>query len=99
MHINKQKIVQGIYNSGKVLPKLSKVTVALVVDLFLEEIKSQFKKGNIIEIRGFGTLYPHFKKGRKYCVPGLEKAQETVGRTTLKFRPSHQILVYERSSK
>jgi nucleoid DNA-binding protein len=94
MRVNKQKLVQAIIDS-KDSPKVSKTVVALIVDLFIEEIKVQFKKGNSIEIRGFGTLYPYFKKARTYNIPRLKETREVKGRMTLKFKPSRQILIYE----
>lgn len=95
MRINKEKLVQEITNSKSFPPKISKALVAVIVGLFIEEIKSQFKSGNSIEIRGFGTLYPYFKKARSYNIPRLKETREVKGRTTLKFRPSRQILIYE----
>jgi nucleoid DNA-binding protein len=87
--------VQAILDSN---PEVRRASVALYVDLVLNEIVQQFKKGNIIEIRGFGTFYPYFKKARTYKIPKIEGTREIKGRTTLKFKPSHQILIYEKQS-
>ena len=57
--INKQKLVQAILDSNT---GLRRATVSLYVDLILKEIIQQFRKGTIIEIRGFGTFYPYLKK-------------------------------------
>jgi nucleoid DNA-binding protein len=95
IRINKKKFVQAILESNA---GLRKATVSLYVDLVLKEIVQQFKKGTIIEIRGFGTFYPYFKKARTYKIPKIEGTREIKGRTTLKFKPSHQILMYEKQS-
>ena len=91
--INKQKLVQAILDSNT---GLRRATVSLYVDLILKEIIQQFRKGTIIEIRGFGTFYPYFKKARTYKIPKIDGIREIKGRTTLKFKPSHQILMYEK---
>jgi len=93
IRINKKKFVQAILESNT---GLRRATVSLYVDLVLKEIVQQFKKGNTIEIRGFGTFYPYFKKARSYKIPKIEGTREIKGRTTLKFKPSHQILTYEK---
>lgn len=69
--------------------------VKLVVDNFLDEIVTLFKKGEMIQLRGFGTFFPYHKKQRKYKVARLNEEREMPGRTTLKFRPSRQIIIYE----
>ena len=91
--INKQKLVQAILDSNTGLRRTS---VALYVDLILKEIIQQFKKGVTIEIRGFGTFYPYFKKARTYKIPKIDGVREIKGRITLKFKPSHRILIREK---
>jgi nucleoid DNA-binding protein len=91
--INKQKLVQTILDSNTGLRRAS---VALYLDLILKEIIQQFRKGNTIEIRGFGTFYPYFKKARTYKIPKIEGIRKVLGRTTLKYKPSRQILIYEK---
>jgi nucleoid DNA-binding protein len=95
IRVNKKRLVQAILDSNT--PGLRRTSVALYTDLIIKEIVHQFKKGNIIEIRGFGTFYPYFKKARTYKIPKLEGTREIRGRTTLKFRPSHQILMYDKN--
>ena len=70
-------------------------SVELLLNSVIDEIIEQFHKGQTIEIKGFGTFYPYFKQARSYMTPRLKEKREMKGRTTLKFKPSRSILVYE----
>ena len=89
--VNKKSLI--IFIAQKT--KLSRADIAIVLDSFMSEIIDQFHKGKMIELRGFGTFYPYYKKPRSYIVPRQMDIAEMKGRTTLKFKPSRQILIYE----
>lgn len=65
-----------------------------VFDAILEEIRTQYRKGNRIEIRGFGTFYPKTSADREYNIPRLNGARIATGRTALKFRQSKQLTIF-----
>jgi len=75
---------------------LSQEILLSVIDALLQEIKIQFYKGNMVELRGFGSFYPVYKKGRSYTISRLKDKVETKGKLTLRFKPSKQITVYEK---
>jgi DNA-binding protein HU-beta len=75
--------------------KITRADVAIVLDHFLGEMIIQFNRGKMIELRGFGTFSPYYKKPRSYIIPRLADKAEMKGRTTLKFKPSRQIIQYE----
>lgn len=70
--ITKFDIVEGIYNSTG----YEKKDIQLIVEKFLDEVKSSLEKGSTIELRGFGTFEPRLRKGRK--VARNPKTGETV---------------------
>ena len=66
-----------------------------ILTTLIDELIQQFHAGNPIELRGFGTFYPYFKGARKYVIPRSKEERVIKGRTTLKFKPSRQILLYK----
>ena len=89
--INKKSLIISIAQKTK----FTRADVAVVLDNLMVEIINQFHKGKMIELRGFGTFYPYYKKPRSYIIPRQMDKAEMKGRTTLKFKPSRQILMYE----
>lgn len=90
--LNKKEIATII---ARKTAKLNRFDVLYIIDFFMSEIVQQFRDGNSIELRGFGTFYPYYKKPRSYRIPKSKDQMETKGRLTLKFKPSRQILLYE----
>ena len=89
--VNRLSIVQAVSNKTRLPP----AEVAEIIDGFMTEIINQYHKKRRVELRGFGTFYPYFKKGRTYTIPSKEK--KTVGgRLTLKFKPAKGIPLYEK---
>jgi nucleoid DNA-binding protein len=89
--INRMGLIRAVASKTN----LSQEKVSDVVDQLLDEIKGHFHQRNMIELRGFGTFYPHFKKARTYKISRLKEEVSTKGRLTLKFKPSRSILLYE----
>ena len=89
--INKRELAKAV----SIKTGLSQEDVLKFIDSFLDEIKTQFYNGNMIELRGFGTFYPVYKKARSYTITRLKEKVHTKGRMTLRFKPSRQILIYE----
>ena len=60
-NITKADIVDAIYNKTG----LDRKEIRIVVDLFIDEIKTALVDRNIIELRGFGTFEIKVRKGRQ----------------------------------
>lgn len=70
--------------------KLSRAEVQKVLEVFLEELKHQFREGNRIEIRKLGHFFPVHLKSRVFRKPSGEKVM-TTGYTTLRFKASSNL--------
>ena len=85
-------------NLIKSISKKSGVTqsdVKKIIDLFLSDIKEKFEKGEMVQLRGFGTFYSYYKTSRSFTTARTKEKRVMKGRRTLKFKPSQQILLYE----
>lgn len=88
--INKQQMATAIAkNLG-----LSYTVAEATINCLLDEIVAQFHDGKSIEFRNFGTFSPYYKKARTYKVARTKEDRSMPGRTTLKFKPSKQIIVF-----
>ena len=56
----KAELVENIYESTNI----EKKEIAVIVDEFLLQLKNGLAHGETIELRGFGTVLPRFRKGR-----------------------------------
>ena len=69
-----------------------KEDILKIVDLFMDELKSEFVKKNSVELRGFGTFEARLRKGRKSA--RNPKTGENISfedRYTIVFRPGTEI--------
>ncbi|MCQ2242145.1 HU family DNA-binding protein [Treponema sp.] len=57
----KIELVEAVYRTTE----CEKQIVQKVVDELFEQIKNSLSKGNVIELRGFGTFEPRLRKGRE----------------------------------
>ena len=87
--VNKEKLSEQI---SRRIPH-SKVIVNEVIGALFEELKKEYKKGNRIEIRGFGSFYPHLRKSKPYKNPNTSKKCIMPEKTTLKFKSSKQLYI------
>ena len=69
---------------------LTKTDVAVVVDNFLDAIKSALEGGNNIEIRGFGTFKVKLRKARKARNPRTGEEVPVPDRKVPVFKPSNE---------
>lgn len=58
--VTKFDIVDSIYHKTN----CERQDVQLIIDSFLNELKSSLEDGATIELRGFGTFEPRLRKGR-----------------------------------
>jgi nucleoid DNA-binding protein len=93
--VNRLDIVQAVSNNTRIPP----AEVAEVINGFMTEIITQYHKNHMVELRGFGTFYPYFKKGRTYTIPRSKEKKAVRGRLTLKFKPAKRIPLYEKEKK
>jgi len=74
--------------------QISCVDAGRVIDILVTAIHGHFMSGRRIELRGFGTFYPHPRRRRPIVVPTVTdgttgtKVVETEESIILKFRPS-----------
>lgn len=69
---------------------LTRTDVAVVVDGFLEAIKSSMEQGHNIEIRGFGTFKIKQRKARKARNPRTGQEVPVPDRKVPVFKPSNE---------
>jgi nucleoid DNA-binding protein len=72
---------------------ISQAETGKVIACFIKNLKKQYKAGNKVELRGFGTFFPYFRKARSYKDPVTKSEKQMKDRTILKFRASHQLFV------
>ena len=59
--ITKADLIESVYAESGIEKKITQ----RAVDSFLKSLKESLEKGNIIELRGFGTFEPRLRKGRE----------------------------------
>jgi len=61
-----------------------------IIGSLFEQIKTEYKKGNRIEIRGFGTFFPQLRKSKPYTDLNTLKKSTMPTKILLKFKSSKQ---------
>lgn len=69
---------------------LTRTDVAVVVDNFLEAVKTAMKEGHNLEIRGFGTFKIKSRKARKARNPRTGEEVPVPDRKVPVFKPSNE---------
>jgi integration host factor subunit beta len=59
--VTKIDLVEAVY----LKTLYEKREIQLVIEALLDELKTSLKNGSVIELRGFGTLEPRVRQGRK----------------------------------
>jgi len=86
--LTKADIVDGIYNKVDTDRK----EVKIIVDLFLEELKTALVSGKVIELRGFGTFETKIRKGRlKARNPKTGEIVSVDSHGVIAFRPGREL--------
>jgi nucleoid DNA-binding protein len=78
---------------------LTQTDVRVAIDGFIEHVKKQFREGHMVEIRQFGTFFPHRKKPRSYKVPKTGEVRVMPGRITMKFKASKFVYIFDKGAK
>lgn len=87
----------GTMNKSTLLKKVSEDTalhpnlVKEVVDSFLYIIVEEYKKGNRVEVREFGTFFPYTRKPRIYKTFETGETRKMVKKKIMKFKCSRQL--------
>lgn len=59
--LTKAEIVESLHDKVN----LNRTDIHEVIDAFFEELKEGMKKGQVIELRGFGTFETRIRKGKQ----------------------------------
>lgn len=91
MKINKIKKVDLI-DSVHESTKIEKKDIQIIVDSFLDELKSAMENGNNIELRGFGTFELKLRKGRSNARnPKTDELVSVASRYAATFRAGQEL--------
>jgi len=85
--INRQKLVVGISKKTA----YTQAVIDEIVEALFEQIKKEYRAGNRIEIREFGSFAPYVRKSKKYQNPKTMEKSVMPTRTMLKFKCSKQL--------
>jgi len=66
-------------------------TIRNVIDSFLDQIREEYRKGNRIELREFGTFYAYNRKPRSYKTFDLKETKKMAAKKILKFKCSRHL--------
>jgi integration host factor subunit beta len=70
----------------------SRKEIRVIIDLFIDEIKTALKQNRVIELRGFGTFEVKTRKGRlKARNPKTGKSVEVNSHSIAFFRPGQEL--------
>ena len=87
MAIVKSKLLQKIYKN---YPNFSK-RFRQIFDIILNEIKYSLKRGNRVELRGFGTWSSNLQKARISRNPKTGERVRTPEKKTIRFKMSKDL--------
>jgi nucleoid DNA-binding protein len=65
-------------------------TIKNVINSFLDQIREEYRKGNRIELREFGTFYAYNRKPRSYKTE-LKETKKMSAKKILKFKCSRHL--------
>jgi nucleoid DNA-binding protein len=85
--INKKTLVKVVSKDLS----LTQNVVSEILNAIFDQIKEEYRKGNRIEIREFGTFSPYLRKSKIYQNPKTLKLNSMPTRTMLKFKGSKQL--------
>jgi len=85
--INKSTLIKSVSDFTTYHPEVIKE----VVDEFLHQIELEYKNGNKIEIREFGTFFPYTRKPRIYKTFKTRETKKMAKKKMLKFKCSRQL--------
>ena len=88
MAIVKSKLLKKIFEN---YPNFPKKNLEKFFNIFLEEIKYSLKKGDRVELRGFGMWSTHVQKARVYRNPKTGEKVNTPEKKTIHFKMAKEL--------
>ena len=88
MAIVKSKLLKKIFEN---YPNFLKKDLEKFFDIILEEIKYSLKKGNRVELRGFGMWSTHVQKARISRNPKTGEKVNTPEKKTIRFKMAKEL--------
>ncbi|RKX68757.1 hypothetical protein DRP53_10065 [candidate division WOR-3 bacterium] len=84
----RNEIVEKI--TEELSPAFTKKEVDLIIDRFIQTIKSCLLRNERVYIKGFGTFVNHYRKEKNSRLPRVEGVRKIPARYVPYFRPSKQ---------
>ena len=88
MAIVKSKLLKQLYNN---YPNFLKKDLDKFTDIILSEIKRALKRGDRVELRGFGVFYTNIQKARISRNPKTGEKVHTPQKKTIHFKISKDL--------
>ena len=88
MGIVKSKLLKQISNS---YPNISKKDLEKFTNIILNELKKALKRGDRVELRGFGVFYSNIQKARISRNPKTGEKVNTPEKKTIHFKMSKDL--------
>ncbi len=88
MAIVKSKLLKQLYNN---YPNFLKKDLDKFTDIILSEIKRALKRGDRVELRGFGVFYTNIQKARISRNPKTGEKVNTPQKKTIHFKISKDL--------
>lgn len=85
----RDKIVEQI--TKELSPAFTKKEVDLIIERFIEVIKSGLLKNERVYIKGFGTFINHYRKEKNSKLPKIDEVRKIPARYVPFFHPSKQL--------
>lgn len=85
--INKNLLTKAVSKKLGIKPAV----VKSVIELFLDQVRVEYKRGNRIELREFGTFFPYTRKSRIYRTFESKESKKMPTKKMLKFKCSKQL--------
>ena len=88
MAIVKSKLLKQLSDN---YPNFLKKNLEKILDIFLLEIKNALKRGERVELRGFGMWSTHFQKARNSRNPKTSEIVQTPEKKTIHFKMTKEL--------
>ena len=88
MAIVKSKLLKQLSDN---YPNFKKIDLEKFLNIFLDEIKNAIKRGERVELRGFGVWSSHVQKARISRNPKTGEKVQTLEKKTIHFKMSKEL--------
>ena len=87
--MSKKKLIKQLKEKN---PPLNQSEIETVINTFSQNITETLKKGNSVEIRGFGTFSKKYIRPRKFKNPKTKEVSYLGETATMHFKPSKSLI-------